>query len=163
MTDAPRIIPFRCPATGLVYDLPIDPTIWPEPIPAPANHPLNKERRRRLRKGTQNIPFLIPLLIPQIGRPPDDGERRVPGGFVRDHEVRQSQKWGGTMPVSRSLPRRKGGTPDTLHGRQVLKHPDGGLTDRLGRPIVASRRDRDREEKRTGYVFDQGSDDSDVA
>ena len=68
--------------------------------------------------------------------------------IVKDHRV------GYKIPASRSLPRRKGGKLDKLHGEDVKRHADGGYTTLDGKPLVMTKADAEREQKRTGLVRD---------
>lgn len=69
------------------------------------------------------------------------------GAYVPNHGVSHQG-----VPISRSLPRRRGGVRDRLDGHEVLRHADGGFSDLQGRPIVQNKRDSDREQKRSGLV-----------
>lgn len=72
---------------------------------------------------------------------------RVPAMQVPQHGI----TYAG-VPASRSLPRRKGGKLDKLHGHDVKRHKDGGYTTLDGRPIVQGKQDAQREMKRTDMM-----------
>lgn len=72
---------------------------------------------------------------------------RVPAMQVPQHGI----TYAG-VPASRSLPRRKGGKLDKLHGHDVKRHKDGGYTTLDGRPIVQGKQDAQREMKRTDMI-----------
>lgn len=76
--------------------------------------------------------------------------RRVYASGVSIHAPNYGVKYKGGLPASRSLPRRKGGEIDRLHGQTVRRHKDGGYTTLDGRPIVLNKSDYDRERSRTG-------------
>lgn len=82
-----------------------------------------------------------------------EGWRRVYGEGVAvsapDHAVAHGREGS---PVSRSLPLRKGGVPDKLDGRDVLRHSDGSYSTLTGQAIVRNRRDAENERARTGMV-----------
>lgn len=150
MIDSPRIVNYQCPATKLVYQLPIPPLEWPEPMPGPADHPLNA-RRLELLAGRS-----APLLEPMLGLADEDRGSAIepgskgPGISIPDYATTYR---GKKLPISNSLPRRKlqDGVRDTFFGHEVVRHKDGGLTDLHGRPIVDSKEADHREARRTGF------------
>lgn len=58
------------------------------------------------------------------------------------------------LPVSRSLPPRKGGVLDKLHGVDVKRHSDGGYTNLRGQPIIENKNDVLREKTRSGLDWE---------
>ena len=101
------------------------------------------EMERRLDQGETWKPEIKPILAgghgPYVAK-------------VKDYAVKHADG----SPVSRSLPRRKGGKITTEDGHVVKQHKDGGFTDLQGRPIVRTKRERERELKRSGLIEDPG-------
>lgn len=84
--------------------------------------------------------------------------RQPPPVIVKEFAVNHNGK-----PISNSLPRRKLNDgkgkliaqEERLGGHTVFRHQDGGLTDDRGRPIVANRKDSERESARADLEHDR--------
>ncbi|MGI2905414.1 hypothetical protein [Tolypothrix sp. VBCCA 56010] len=69
--------------------------------------------------------------------------------IVREYGVRAAP---GKLPVSNTLPTvKEPGAPAIINGHKCIKYPDGTVTDRFGRRVIANRKDAERAEALTGY------------
>lgn len=79
-------------------------------------------------------------------------DRAGSGLVVREYGIKAGP---GKLPVSNTLPTvTEPGAPAMMNGHKVIKYPDGTVTDRFGRRVIANKKDARRAEAATGYRRD---------